>query len=179
LSKLHPNCEEIDGAVRSSIGIDRSSRQRTALPLPPSNACLLPSTTTTNTKATGPGAGTGNGHGRSSSENPGYEIPPNSNNSTTHTQTHVSDPQILHHLTPDPVTIQKERSRAQEWSHLYSQASLNYLRSPPSISNNYGHNNSQQNHGNSASSIRFTGIVETDLDTGSYFVFVFSVSFPF
>ena len=163
MSKLHPNCEEIDGAVRSSIGIDRSSRQRTALPLPPSNACLLLPSTTTNTKATGPGAGTGNGHGRSSSENPGYEIPPNSNNSTTPTQTHVSDPQILHHLTPDPVTIQNERYTAQEWSSLYNKTRLKYLRSPPSC-NIIQHN--KDNNQCDGIPPPFTGIVETDLDTG-------------
>ncbi|CAG7720216.1 unnamed protein product, partial [Allacma fusca] len=119
LAKSHPDLEEIEDTVRSSMVIDRSSRQRT-LPL---SLCR-------------------------GSENP--------ENSPGYTTTHVSGQ--IHRHTPDPVTIEKERYKAREWSNLCSKVNQNFLRSPPSNKNR---------HGNTSGPLHFTGIVETDLDTGA------------
>ena len=140
LAKSHPNLEEMEELVRSSMVIDPSRRQRT-LPLSVYDG--------------GRGSSSSRSHGKAG-------IPPTAH--TTATYNISSSPTagqcLQQRLTPDPVSSEKERSRAQEWNKLVNRVNQNLQRKSKFNSVNNHHN------GNAPGQVQFTPIVETDLDTG-------------
>ena len=157
LAKSHPNLEEMEELVRSSMVIDRSRSQRTLPPLSVYDG--------------------GSSSSRTSSGKP--EIPPTAHTTATY---NISSPSatagqflLQQRLTPDPVTSEKERSRAQEWNKLVNQVNQNLQRKSKFSSVN----NSSHNGNAPGQTVQFTPIVETDLDTGWSTIFYYSNNFPY